>query len=361
MDRDADLQRAYELIETDSLSDARTILEQIVASDRNNADAWWMLAHAVDNPDEARNALNNVLRIDSAYPGAQTLFNTLQAATPGKIAAATPSAGIARLPAAPAPAATSDDDFDFDFDDEDDLGVMDLSDEDDFDFELDDEEDIVIQKTGSVEDDFDLDDDFGDEFDDDEEDEDEEDDERSPGRRIILAAIALLALLAVIVVIFVVNPFKPASTTPPPTLPTQQVGEVATNTPDIAPTTDVGTTTSIEPAVLQNFYNALSTTQVVADSGSVETTSAGNTLAFTICVESLRTLPSIIPDAIRAIASQSPGVADQVDAVGARFVNCTNNNTPLRFVVVSMVDALDFANGTLSDEELNGRLQAIQP
>lgn len=354
MDRDADLQRAYELIEADSLSDARTILEKIVAADRNNADAWWLLAHAVDNPDEARNALNNVLRIDTAYPGAQTLVNTLQSATPGKTVAPAPSASISRLPAAPAPVSTSDDDFDFDFDDEDDLGVMDLSDEDDFDFELDDEEDVVVKKAASVEDDFDLDDDFGDEFDD-----GEEDDERSPGRRIILAAIALLALLAVIVVVFVVNPFKPASTTPPPTIPTQQVGGVATNTPDIAPTTDAGTTTSIDPAVLQNFYNALSTTQIVPDSGSVETTSAGNTLAFTICVESLRTLPSIIPDAIRAIARQSADVADQVDAVGARFVNCANN-TPLRYVVVSMIDALEFANGTLSDEELNGRLQAIQ-
>lgn len=358
MDRDADLQRAYELIEADSLSDARTILQQIVAADRNNADAWWLLAHAVDNPDEARNALNNVLRIDSAYPGAQTLFNTLQAATPGKTTAATPSTGIARLPAAPATVSTSDDDFDFDFDDEDDLGVMDLSDQDDFDFELDDEEDVV-EKAGSVKEDFELDDDFGDEFDDGDEDGDEEDDEAAPRRRIILAAIALLALLAVIVVVFIVNPFKPSTTTPAPA--TQQVSGVTTVTPDSVPTSDPGTTTSVDPAVLQNFYNALSTTQVIPDSDDVETTSVGNTLSFTICVESLRALPAVIPGAIRAIASQSPGVADQVDAVGARFVNCTNNNTPLRFVVVSMVDALDFANGTLSDEELNGRLQAIQP
>lgn len=368
MNRDADLQRAYELIEADSLEDARAILGEIVAADRNNADAWWLLTYAVDDPQEARNALSNVLRIDANYPGAQTLLATLDSSTPAKMAASSPGTGISRLPTKAAATVSASEDDDFDFDDED---ALDLSDGDDFDFDLDDvDDDRVIDNIDAIDDfdfgtelsgdDDDFDSDFGDDFDEEDDDlEDEDEDDGSPRRRLLLAFIALLVLIVVVAVVFVVKPF--GTTTPGgQATSTQQVSDVATNTPDTLPTADPSAAT-IDSAALEGFYTALSAVQVLPDSGVVESTALGNTLSFTICVESRRTLPTVITDAIRAIAGQSTSVADQVDAVGARFVNCADNNSPLRHVVVSMIDALDFASGTLSAETLNGRLQVIQP
>ena len=50
------LSEAYELIEADNLEEARSVLRFILAEDPDNADAWWLYAHAVEEPETARTA-----------------------------------------------------------------------------------------------------------------------------------------------------------------------------------------------------------------------------------------------------------------------------------------------------------------
>jgi hypothetical protein len=74
---DERLSKAFKLIEADELSAARAILDGVLAGEPDNADAWWLYAHAVSDPSDAQRALDNVLRIDPAYPGAAELAQEL--------------------------------------------------------------------------------------------------------------------------------------------------------------------------------------------------------------------------------------------------------------------------------------------
>ncbi len=69
------MMRAYELIEAGKLDDARSILSPILAANKNSPDAWWIYAHAVTDPLTAKDALDNVLRLDPEYPGARELHD----------------------------------------------------------------------------------------------------------------------------------------------------------------------------------------------------------------------------------------------------------------------------------------------
>jgi hypothetical protein len=71
------LEQAFEYIEAGRPDDAIPLLEPIVADDPDNLDAWWMLVYAFSDPQKARHALNNVLRLDPDYPGAAALLKTL--------------------------------------------------------------------------------------------------------------------------------------------------------------------------------------------------------------------------------------------------------------------------------------------
>jgi hypothetical protein len=71
------LSRAYELVEAGKSDEARTVLEPILQNAPDNVDAWWIYAHAVTDPDDARRALENVVRIDPHYAGATDLLQTL--------------------------------------------------------------------------------------------------------------------------------------------------------------------------------------------------------------------------------------------------------------------------------------------
>lgn len=74
------LQRAYQLIQAGNKAQAVALLEPLIRADRENDDAWWLLANATEDTDAKRNALNNVMRlttIDSRRQQAQQLLNTL--------------------------------------------------------------------------------------------------------------------------------------------------------------------------------------------------------------------------------------------------------------------------------------------
>lgn len=71
------LSKAYRLIEADELGAARAILQPLLADEPENVDAWWLLAHAVTDPVEARSALDHVLQLNPDYPGAPELSESL--------------------------------------------------------------------------------------------------------------------------------------------------------------------------------------------------------------------------------------------------------------------------------------------
>ena len=74
---DQTLSKAFELIETERFNDARAVLEPALKADNENVDAWWLYAHAVEDPHTAHTALKNVLRLDSSYPGVDQLMEKL--------------------------------------------------------------------------------------------------------------------------------------------------------------------------------------------------------------------------------------------------------------------------------------------
>lgn len=74
------LDSAYNLIKQGQKQEAIDLLEPLIRADRDNEDAWWLLANASDDSSAKRNALNNVLRLtdnDNRKIKAQTLLQRL--------------------------------------------------------------------------------------------------------------------------------------------------------------------------------------------------------------------------------------------------------------------------------------------
>ncbi|HYO89740.1 MAG TPA: hypothetical protein VER79_13915 [Candidatus Limnocylindrales bacterium] len=82
------LQRAYELVEAGQADEARSLVESVLESEQANPDAWWIYAHAVEDPMRARQALDQVLALDPQYPGAADLSDVLEEQYPGAAEAA---------------------------------------------------------------------------------------------------------------------------------------------------------------------------------------------------------------------------------------------------------------------------------
>jgi tetratricopeptide (TPR) repeat protein len=72
--QDEALVRAFELIEEERLAEARELVQSVLDDDSQNADAWWIYAHAVEDRADARRALNKVAEIDPNYDGLQELL-----------------------------------------------------------------------------------------------------------------------------------------------------------------------------------------------------------------------------------------------------------------------------------------------
>ncbi|MEO1286420.1 MAG: hypothetical protein AAFV93_01525 [Chloroflexota bacterium] len=75
-----DLKTAYNLIKEGQKQAAINMLEPMISANRDNEDAWWLLANATNDPRAKRNALNNILRLsenDSRRAKAQNLLKAL--------------------------------------------------------------------------------------------------------------------------------------------------------------------------------------------------------------------------------------------------------------------------------------------
>lgn len=82
----AALQRAYELLRAGQQQHAYSILSSVCQRYPDNPDAWWLMAHAVDNPRYRVHALERLLTIAPDYPGAAEkharLLNAMRSQAP---------------------------------------------------------------------------------------------------------------------------------------------------------------------------------------------------------------------------------------------------------------------------------------
>lgn len=67
------LQRAYELIEEEELEQAQELLAPLLETDDKNPSLWWVYSHALRDKSIGQLALDRVLELDPAYPGAKEL------------------------------------------------------------------------------------------------------------------------------------------------------------------------------------------------------------------------------------------------------------------------------------------------
>lgn len=346
------LRDAYEAIQANNLPLARTILTGYLKTDGNNADAWWLLNYAAADGHEAREALQNVLRIDPSYPGARELLDEvnlkLQAMPPKP---QTPVFAPIEPVVAPAskPALTGntkplpDDDFD------------------------------------------DLDD-------------DDDEDEPSSRRRWLIATLGFLLLLALVWFVFAWLPNRTPTTITPTTVAesgTPQALETAVvQTPDAqqalteaatAPsdsataTTDAGAVTpevspsqpaTVEAVVtvsndtgapFEALYAALSTFGVQDGSIVVEQTSLGAGLVASVCSSgSAAELRAAIPAVLTTMAQNAGGDGEAVQVIGAKFTDCATGRV-VRYVGVPSAQAQAFVNGSIDETAFRSSIQVITP
>jgi hypothetical protein len=73
------LRRAYELIRQGQKKEAIAILQPILQADRANADAWWLLANALSDPQKQEQALKQLLKLRPNDDRAEKMLGRIQA------------------------------------------------------------------------------------------------------------------------------------------------------------------------------------------------------------------------------------------------------------------------------------------
>lgn len=367
------LSRAYELVEAGNYSDAQAIIAPILAADKDNADAWWVYAHAVTDPEAGREALENVLRIDPQYPGAADLQTQAQARFPSR-PKITPLAQPAAIPAAPPT-----------------LPEVEMH---------------AAPRSA-----------------------------RPPRRslRPLIAVLVVIVVVAVAVLLLLTqNGAPPATPTAvavvqatetselnaaATTEATASVTETAMTTAEATSSPAAATaepTTEMMPAVTEAVMTEAATAEVLATQpvvavtsepatpeaaatesaaaataeptvpvaataeNSAETfalieqslaafpvaesgvgqvdTSLGKTLLVTVCTSPGRAMRSLLPQVMNALALKSPTLGTSVDALGVRMLDCTAN-TPLLTVAVELKTAQSFARGEVTSSDFAGTWQ----
>lgn len=79
------LKRAYDLIKSGQKEQAIPVLLPILKADRDNVNAWWLLANAAAKKDQIEFALNNVLRLKPEHAQAQAMLDKIKPPPPPPI------------------------------------------------------------------------------------------------------------------------------------------------------------------------------------------------------------------------------------------------------------------------------------
>ncbi len=366
------LKQAFSLIEAGNLEDAKAILRPILESDKDNADVWWLYSHAVTDPETARLALNNVLRIEPDYPDARDLLNQLEVQQTSEQFDDFPDADKepAFIPAMPSSIP----------------GIKPLP--------------ARGESSGSKGSDASTDD-LPDEVFDDEE---GEAFYRRPLFYVPLITILLLIALAIVIIKpFAVNSPSPQTTDFPTQSPVETIqssaleitptteelnAEVATstleetNTVIATPTVEqlsagatatadeLSTEASSVPTAVDNTTAAVAGdfSAIVADFSeftlptenaiSVSSTNLGQTLGMSICTSAGKEMRGLLPKAMEALAKSSANYTSQAQAISVKMLDCTSNST-LLWIGSSIDDAVAFANATISDKDYQAKWKPV--
>ena len=321
------LSRAYDLVEAGKYDEARAILEPILAADKNNADAWWIYAHAVTNPEDGREALENVLRINPKYPDAADLLAQARSLVPERpnVRPLAPTTMPEAPPSLPEENST--------------------------------EAGEPARATSER--------------------------AAAPASRGGLPLIPILAVIVIIVLIVLVV-LSQSGGTPPGTPTATQVALAATVTTEssvqaaaspeiteqvvatVAPTeaspstsaagaTEAATsetTVSASNADYSAIQSALSQFSLATNGIEEVQTSLGNTLQVTACTTQGRAMRTLLPQLMTSLAKQNASLGADVQAIGVHLINC-DQNTPLLTVATDLASVQAYAQGKLSDSDFS--------
>jgi hypothetical protein len=81
----ATLHEAHRLIKAGDKDAARALIKSVLATDRNNVDAWWLAVYAAAMPQDRRLALVQVLRLNPGHRPARLLLDRLNAENPQEV------------------------------------------------------------------------------------------------------------------------------------------------------------------------------------------------------------------------------------------------------------------------------------
>jgi hypothetical protein len=100
----------------------------------------------------------------------------------------------------------------------------------------------------------------------------------------------------------------------------------------------------------QPIYEALGNFTLPRNGIEIADTGLGSTLLVNICSVAGPELRAALPIVMNAIATASDSLETNIEAVGARMLNCGNNST-LLIIGVAREDAVAYANGQLTNED----------
>ncbi len=343
------LAKAFDLIEADEPTEAVALLKPILEQDESNVDAWWLYAHAVSDPETARMALNQVLKLDESYVEAQDMLAELDSHYPMVSQSETPPP-----PVLPEESATPEDMQE--------IAELDELESDETLFNLaDDDEPVFSDREMS----------------------DAATAQTQPNR-LPIVLIALLIIIAVIIaLVAVINPFGSSPQLTPTSVAQQVVddtvtpdtdGEISTNLPPTTtqsaspdnPATAVDVSTApaeIEPVVgtsIDTVSEALASFELAPDSiGTIET-SLNDTFVAGVCSSANRAqLQEVLEGSLIALASISETVTEDVEAIGIALIDCENDNQVRRVIGVPIEAAIAFATESIDASEFQALWQAI--
>ncbi len=345
------IQKATRLINDEDFDAAIVLLEEVLRADRENVKAWWLMANAVDAPDEAREALEIVLELDPDHKNAQAMLDQLDQMHPAEAPSEAESfptevvteaqtepdwlalddtSSAASPPAAPFETTPSA------FDSPDQIDAETLDDEfSDFDFIDDDDDDFFGDDDDDGFDDKDAD------FDDDDDFELYEDEKKPDGRsrrRLLLFLLALLGLVLIVAAVVAARTLGGGSK--------EDAGEQAAEPTPVS--ADAETDATIETLRAQYATTLVTISDTLTSMGRSETaadfraTAQGPALMGRFCWAEPRGWDMAALDAMGVVTAQAKAMGDDRPAnVGVELTFC-GSETVLLTRVTSLDQAIDF-------------------
>ena len=316
---DAILQNAFDLIEQGELEQAQAVLAPLLETENDNPDLWWIYAHAVRDSETGIKALDRVIQLDAAYPGASQLKQQADLAPF--------SSGAAMPEAASAPPA---DEEQGDIDDWEDLQPE-------------------VERTAQSK-------------------------RVGRGFAVAIAALLLIALGALLVLSGEVDIAPLTALIAPSPEPQIVVVSVSTETadsptaaptetesPTAAPTeTEVPATHSPEiAAFIALVSDAISDFEIDETVSGLRRTELGHTLVFRVCAVPGPQFQTRLGSVMNAAASLDAGIPENAAAIAVSLLNCADEEAVPRAIGVERDIIQAYANEEIGARDFQRSWQAL--